>query len=68
MDSEYWSLLGVFLVIYGFALIGLLAFGMICIAAWQKPPKIVRILSGSAGVIILLADIWLFLLRPILLK
>ena len=68
MDSEYWDLLGVFLVIYGPALIGALAFGLICIAAWQKPPKTVRILSGSAGAVILLADIWLFLLRPILLK
>ena len=68
MDSEYWDLLGVFLVIYGSALIGALAFGLICVAAWQKPPKMIRILSGSVGVVILLADIWLFLLRPILLR
>ena len=68
MDSEYWNLLDVFWVIYGPALIGTLAFGLICIAAWQKPPKIVRIFSGSSGAVILLADIWLFLLRPVLLK
>ena len=68
MDSEYWDLLGVFLVIYGPALVGALAFGLICIAAWRKPPKMMRILSGSVGAVILLADIWLFLLRPILLR
>ena len=68
MDSEYWNLLEVFLVIYGPALIGVLAFGLIGIAAWQKPPKMIRILSGSVGVVILLSYIWLFLLRPILLS
>lgn len=66
MDSEYWNLLDVLLVIYGPALIGALAFALICVAAWQKPPKIIRILSGFVGTAILLADIWLFLLRPIL--
>ncbi len=66
MDSEYWNLLDVLLVIYGPALIGTLAFALICVAAWQKPPKIIRILSGFVGTAILLADIWLFLLRPIL--
>lgn len=68
MDSEYWNLPGVFLVIYGPALIGALAFVLICTAAWQRPPKMLRILSGLAGAVILLADIWLFLLRPILLR
>ncbi len=66
MDSEYWNLLDVLLVIYGPALIGALAFALICVAAWQKPPKIIRILSSFVGTAILLADIWLFLLRPIL--
>ena len=66
MVSEYWNLLDVLLVIYGPALIGTLAFALICVAAWQKPPKIIRILSGFVGTAILLADIWLFLLRPIL--
>ncbi len=43
MDSEYWNLPGVFLVIYGPALIGALAFVLICAAAWQRPPKMLRI-------------------------
>lgn len=68
MDSEYWNLPDVFLVIYGPALIGALAFALICVAAWRRPPKMFRILSGSAGTVVLLADIWLFLLRPILLR
>ena len=68
MDSESWDLLGVFLVIYGPGLIGALAFALICIAAWQRPPKMLRILSGSVGAVTLLADIWLFLLRPIFLR
>ena len=68
MDSEYWDLPGAFLVIYGPGLIGALAFALICVAAWRRPPKMVRILSGSVGAVILLADIWLFLFRPILLR
>lgn len=68
MDSEYWDLLGVFLMIYGPGLIGALAFALICIAAWQRPPKMLRILSGSVGTAALLADIWLFLLHSILLR
>lgn len=68
MDSESWDLPGVLLVLYGPALIGVLAFALICIAAWQRPPKIIRILSGSVGVVVLLADIWLLLIRPIFLR
>lgn len=68
MDFEYWDVPGVFLVIYGPGLIGALAFALICVATWQRPPKMIRILSGLIGAVILLADIWLFLFRPILLN
>lgn len=68
MDSEYWDIPSVFLVIYGPGLIGVLAVALICVATWQRMPKVVRICSGIVGAVVLLADIWLFLFRPILLN
>ena len=66
MDSEYWDSLLVFFVIYGPALTGALAFCLIGIATWQRPPKILRSISGALGAIILLAGAWTFVFRPIL--
>ena len=67
MDPESWDLLLVFFVIYGPALIGALAFCLIGIATWQRPPKILRIVFSAIGAVILLADVWMFVFRPILL-
>ena len=66
MDSEYWDLMPVFFVIYGPALIGALALCLIGVATWQRPPKILRSISGALGAIILLAGVWIFVFRPIL--
>ena len=66
MDSESWDSLLVFFVIYGPALIGALALCLIGVATWQRPPKILRSISGALGAIILLAGVWMFVFRPIL--
>lgn len=66
MDSELWSGLEVFLVLYAPALAGLLGFVLVALAWWDKLPKFLRFLCGAAGVAVLLLVVYIWFIRPIL--
>ncbi len=68
MDSELWSGLEVFLVLYAPALAGLLSFVLVALAWWDKLPKFLRFLCGVAGAGVLLAAVYVWFFRPTLLR
>lgn len=68
MDSELWSGLEVFLVLYAPALAGLLGFVLVALAWWDKLPKPLRFVFGAAGAAVLLAAAYVWLFRPTLLR
>ena len=57
---------GVLLTIYAPFLLGLAALALICLAAWSRPPRWVRLTSGAAGGALLLWALWHFIFRPLL--
>lgn len=68
MDSELWSGLEVFLVLYAPALTGLLGFVLVALAWWDKLPKPLRFVFGAAGAAVLLAAAYVWFFRPTLLR
>ena len=46
-------------------LLGLAAFALICLAAWPRPPRWVRLPAGVLGAALLLWALWHFILRPL---
>ena len=53
------------LTIYAPFLLGLAAFALICLAAWPRPPRWVRLPAGVLGAALLLWALWHFILRPL---
>lgn len=68
MDSELWSVGEVFLILYAPALAGLLGFVLVALAWWDKLPKLLRLLFGAAGAAVLLLVVYIWFIRPILLR
>ena len=56
---------GVLLTIYAPFLLGLASFALICLAAWPRPPKRVRLPAGVLGAALLLWALWYVILRPL---
>ena len=56
---------GVLLTIYAPFLLGLAALALICLAAWPRPPKWVRLPAGALGAALLLWALWHFIFRPL---
>ena len=56
---------GVLLTLYAPFLLGLAAFALICLAAWPRPPRWVRLPAGVLGAALLLWALWHFILRPL---
>ena len=57
--------LGALLTIYAPFLWGMAAFALVCLAAWPRPPRWVRLPAGALGCAILLWALWHYILRPL---
>lgn len=56
---------GVLLAVYTPFLVELAAFGLICLSAWSRPPRRVRLPAGALGAALLLWALWHFIFRPL---
>lgn len=65
MSEDAREQLGVLLTIWGPFLLGLAALALICLAAWPRLPRAIRLAAGIAGGALLLWALWRFVFHTL---